>query len=149
MDQKLTPTTLKASSQNVLPRKENKSSNPVGRPTVMTPEILSMLRSAFLIGASDEEACAYAEIGKSTLYDYQNDHPEFSEQKDQWKKNPILKAKTSVIDGLKDPELALKYLELRDRDEFYKKQKNDTNLGGGLKIETNAIVFSDFNEATS
>lgn len=92
--------------------------NNVGRPTVMTPDILDKLRYAFLIGASDEEACAYAQIGASTLYDYQKKDAVFSEQKEQWKLEPILKAKQSVVKGLSDPELALKYLERKKRDEF-------------------------------
>lgn len=85
----------------------------------MTPEILERLRQAFAIGATDEEACAYAKIGTSTLYDYQNANPEFSEEKDQLKKNPILKARQELVKGLEgNPELSLKYLERKLKSEF-------------------------------
>lgn len=91
----------------------------MGRPTVMTPESLDKLRQAFLIGASDSEACAYAKIGQSTLYEYQKEHPDFTEQKDQWKQEPILKAKFELVKGLDgNPELSLKYLERKKKDEF-------------------------------
>jgi len=92
--------------------------NKGGRPTSMTPETLDLLRQAFLFGATDEEACAFAKIGKSTLYDYQNAHPEFSEQKDQWKEDPILKAKKTVVDSLDDTKNAQWYLERKKKDEF-------------------------------
>jgi len=89
-----------------------------GRPTSMTPETLDLLRQAFLFGATDEEACAFAKIGKSTLYDYQNANPEFSEQKYQWKKEPILKAKKVVVNSLDDVKNAQWYLERKSKDEF-------------------------------
>ncbi len=58
MDQKLTPTTLKASSQSVLPRKENKSSNPVGRPTKYSEEVLIQAEN-YLQRIKDKEDIPY------------------------------------------------------------------------------------------
>ncbi len=93
--------------------------NDVGRPTVMTDEVLRKLKEAFAFGCTDEEACYYAEIGKTALYDYQNEHPEFTEQKEALKQRPILLARQEVINGLKgNPELALKFLERKKKDEF-------------------------------
>jgi len=71
-----------------------------GRPTVMTTEIIERLRHAFAIGATDEEACSYANIGTTTLYDYQKLNPEFAEEKESLKKKPILKAKNNVIQAM-------------------------------------------------
>ena len=90
----------------------------IGRPTVLTPQTLDKLRNAFLIGCSDDEACAYAEISTTALYDYQTKHKEYTEQKDQWKREPILKAKTTVVKSLGDVRDAQWYLERRAKKEF-------------------------------
>lgn len=90
-----------------------------GRPPKMTPEVISKLNEAFAIGASDGEACFYANISHETLYKYQEQHPEFTEEKNRLKERPVLMARQSVIDGLKgSPELALKFLERKRRKEF-------------------------------
>lgn len=90
----------------------------MARPTKMTPEIIERLRHAFAIGATDEEACAYARIGTSTLYDYQNKHPEFTEEKEDLKKDPILKAKHTVVKALGRSKDAQWYLERKLKNEF-------------------------------
>jgi len=115
----------------------------MARPTVMTPEILERLRQAFAIGATDEEACAYAKIGTSTLYDYQNANPEFSEEKDQLKKNPILKARQELVKGLEgNPELSLKYLERKLKSEF--STRNELTGKDGTALQGNTILMADF-----
>ncbi|HYW81837.1 MAG TPA: hypothetical protein VFB30_01185 [Spirochaetia bacterium] len=37
---------------------------PVGRKTVMTPEVVRKLEEAFSMDCTDEEACAYAGVGE-------------------------------------------------------------------------------------
>jgi hypothetical protein len=91
----------------------------VGRPTIMTEETLQKLNEAFAFGCTDEEACFYADIGKSTLYNYQKENPEFVERKEALKERPILLARQSVVSALKDdPVLALKFLERKRKAEF-------------------------------
>lgn len=98
----------------------------IGRPTVMTPEVVKKLEEAFALGCTDLEACLYADISKQTLYDYQKLNPSFVDRKEQLKENPILQARTSVINGLRDnPELALKFLERKKRDEFSLKTEQE------------------------
>lgn len=115
--------------------------NPVGRPSVMTPENIGKLEEAFALGCTDLEACFYADISKDALYDYQNKHPEFTERKEQLKERPIFLARQSVIkDMQEDGDLALKFLERKKRDEFSTKQ--DLNLGGQKDnpVEANLTV---------
>lgn len=101
----------------------------MARPTIMTPETISKLEHAFLLGCGDLEACLYADIGKSTLYNYQNENPEFVERKERLKENPILLARTSVVNGLKEnPDLALKFLERKNKAEFGIKQSVDVDV---------------------
>lgn len=91
---------------------------PVGRPTVCTPIILERLRQAFALGCTDEEACAYAGIATATLYNYQNNNPEFLEEKEQLKQEPVLKARETVVNSLDDVETAKWYLQRKAKKEF-------------------------------
>jgi hypothetical protein len=91
-----------------------------GRPTKMTEETLGKLREAFLMGCTDEEACIYADINPDTLYDYQKKNKRYSEQKELWKKNPLLKARKTLIEALLEPKHAKWYLERKKKDEFGK-----------------------------
>lgn len=111
-----------------LPQDTNKNGT-AGRPTVMTDEILLKLEAAFCMGCTDKEACQFAGIGLATLYNYQKDHPEFLEEKDLWKENPILKARMTVYTSMGfNAELAMKFLERKKRDEFATRQEH---TGGG------------------
>lgn len=91
----------------------------MGRPTVMTPELIAKLEYAFSLGCTDNEACFHADIAPATLYKYQDQNPAFTERKHLLKDSPIFLARQSVLRGLKDsPELALKFLERKKKDEF-------------------------------
>lgn len=105
----------------------------MARPTVMTPEILERLRHAFAIGATKEEACAYAKIGKSTLYDYINANPEFSEEIEQLIQQPILKAKQTIVNNLDDVKNAQWYAERKSDDLNPKSRTDITSNGETLK----------------
>lgn len=89
-----------------------------GRPTIMTPETLAKLEEVFAVGGTDNEACFYAGIGKTTLYNYQQEHPEFVERKEALKETPILKARRTVVKALDDPNHAFRYLEKKRKVEF-------------------------------
>lgn len=98
-----------------------KKKNPGGRPTVMTPKTLDKLRYVFSIGGTKKEACIYARIGESTLYDYIEANPEFSEEIEALIQDPILKARKTVVDSLDDTKNAQWYLERKKKDEFSQK----------------------------
>lgn len=90
----------------------------VGRPTVFTEEVLKKLEEAFSLGCTDKEACLLANISPASLYNYQNENPEFIERKELLKQDPILKARQTVIKALDDPEHAEWYLERKRKGEF-------------------------------
>lgn len=98
----------------------------MARPTKMTPETLDKLRQAYLIGANDKEAYAYAGISHETFYNYIQKHPEFREQIDRWQDEPILKAKTTIVKNLDDVKNSQWYLERKRKDEFSVRTENDT-----------------------
>lgn len=107
----------------------------IGRPTIMTPETISKLEEVFSIGGSDNEACFYAGIGKSTLYNYQQEHPEFVERKEALKERPILKARQTVVKSLDDADMALKFLERKKKDEFSLRTELTGQNGEALQIQ--------------
>lgn len=95
-----------------------KKSN-AGRPTVMKPEVIAKLEQAFSLGASVSEATFYAGISYDTYYDYCKKHPGYSDRTKQLQDIPLLKARDAVISAFKkDPNLALKYLERKNKKEF-------------------------------
>lgn len=109
------------------------SENKGGRPSKMTEQTLEKLREGFMMGYSDREACQYADIDPQTLYNYQKKNDRFFEQKEQWKLNPILKAKKTVFNNLDNPKIAQRYLETKCSDEFSTAQKQQVT--GGLEIQ--------------
>lgn len=97
----------------------------MGRSTLMNELTLNKLKEAFLFGATDKEACLYAGICRDTLYDYQKKNKGFSDQKEEWKSNPLLKAKKTIFDNLDKHTVAMWYLERKARNEFDLKQNNN------------------------
>lgn len=69
----------------------------VGRPLSMTIPTLRKLKMAYLIDCTDTEACGYAGIGTTALYDFQKKHPEFTELKAKWKETYIMAARMNVV----------------------------------------------------
>lgn len=97
------------------------------KPTVMTELVLQKLREAFLFGCSDREACLYADIAPSTLYNYQNANPGYLEQKETWKESPsVLARKTVYTEMASDGKLAFDYLKNKKSDEFNTKTKDES-----------------------
>ena len=121
-----------------------------GRPKIMTQQTLGKLREAFLWGCTDQEACLNADINPDTLYEYQKKNPTFTEQKEQYKSNPVLLARKIVVSTLKDDaQLALKYLERKKKDEFSLKQSLDiTSYKEPIPIMGNTYVVQNASDIT-
>lgn len=117
-------------------KKDPKDYEKIGRPTDMTPETIAKLEQAWSIGCSDLEACVFADIGKTTLYNYQNTHPEFVERKEILKERLVLKARTVIADALnnKDENTAKWYLERKKRQEFSTRIENTGADGEPLQM---------------
>jgi len=96
----------------------------MGRPTVMTPEVIAKLEEAFAWGCTDREACLWADIAVSTLHLYQDKHPEFIERKEALKDTPIMDSRATVARAVRrDPDMAMKFLERKKKDEFSLRQE--------------------------
>ena len=114
----------------------------VGRPTVMTEEALQKLEYAFMRGLNDVEACLYANIGTTTLYNYCTEHEDFRERKEELKKQPTAQAKLNVYEAIekKDVDVSKWYLERRAKDEFSTKQEINADVKNEVTIN---IELSD------
>lgn len=105
-------------------------------------EVVGKLESVFTIGGTDKEACLVAGISLAALYDYQKLHPEFLYRKELLKESMIVAARQSVANAIKDhPELALKYLERKRRDEFALIQRLEHSGPNGKPIATNTTLI--------
>lgn len=110
-----------------------------GRPTVMTPETIQKLEQAFLIGATDREACLVADIGMATLYEYCQDNPSFSDRKEYLKDMPKYKARLNVSDAINkgDKNTSQWYLERKVKDEFSQRTETTGKDGKDLAVVIN------------
>ena len=110
----------------------------IGRPPKFTDEVVNKLEEVFSLDGTVGEACFYAGISRQTYYDWIKENPDLVDRFDALRENPILKARRSVVNGLIDPEFALKYLERKRKAEFSPRQEITGADGGAV-----TIVLSD------
>jgi hypothetical protein len=102
-----------------------------GRPKIISESILAKLEEAFLGGHTDREACLIANIDPATLYRYCNEHESFAIRKELLKENPTIDARRAVVKTIKfDPDMAMKYLERKRKDEFSLRSEMDLTSNG-------------------
>ena len=114
-----------------IPRTPQKS---VGRPTVMTPDVIQKLEDAFMNSFTDREACFYAGIALQTLYNYSKEYPAFLERKENLKLSPNLIAKKNLVKGIDGSlDQSRWWAQHKMGDEFAPKTK--TEHSGEVKTE--------------
>lgn len=104
-----------------LPKAPSLSPNTrTGRPSVMTELALLKLRTAFLIGCSEREACVFAGIHRMTLYRYQDKNPDFCDQKEAWRTWLVIQARKVISDAIHagDSRTAWQFLRVYRANEF-------------------------------
>lgn len=89
-----------------------------GRPTSMTVDVVGKLLAAFNNAYNITEACQYANIDRSTYYDWLAKDDTFSYKMSQAQSAPNMKAKAVIIEAIKagDVNTARWYLNARDPD---------------------------------
>ncbi len=91
----------------------------MGRPTVMTDDIVRKLLEVIKLDVTVEEACLYAGISKDTYYRKLKEDEGFSDEIARSRMYPTLAARSCVVKHLAtNPHLAFKYLERRRPEEF-------------------------------
>lgn len=89
-----------------------------GRPTDMTPEVVTKLIAAFNNAYNITEACEYAGIARVTYYRWLEKDDQFSYKMSKAQSAPTRKAKEVVVDAINkgDANLGFRWLERRDPD---------------------------------
>ncbi len=106
-----------------------------GRPTVMTPEVLQKLKDAFLVDASDEQACNEAGIAPATLYNYQKENPSYLEKKKLWKEDHKYQAKNVIFKAIKQGDVdTAKWVAERKMKEDFSTRSEVTGKDGSPLI---------------
>jgi len=102
---------------------------------ILTKEQEEKLKNAFSIGCTIEEAEVEAEITHQQFIDYcALQERDFLKHLESQRLKPIIIAKKSVVSGLDNPDLALKYLERKKKDEFSLRQEHTGAEGERLMI---------------
>lgn len=110
----------------------------------MTQSVVQKLETAFEWGATDVEASIYAGISKQTLYNYIQENPEFLDRKEALKTKPILLARKSLIEGVQtDPDLALKFLERKRKDEFSLRKEVTGKDGDPIAVKVQGMTTNE------
>lgn len=92
-------------------------SKPVGRPTVVTEEIVGKLVEVFRLGVSDTAACAHAGISRDTFYERLKSDPLFSDKITSAKNFAVLASRQNVVKAIvqdKDLDTSKWYIEKHD-----------------------------------
>ena len=111
----------------------------VGRPTVMTTVTVNKLEQGFINGLSDVQACRYAGISRTTLFNYQEENPEFINRKEGLREDVKMHAKLNIAKkvmgtGKGDGDIdTSKYVLDRTDPDF--KPKNKLEIEGVLSQE--------------
>lgn len=134
------------------PAPEKEDRHPGGRPTVFTPAVIQKLEEAYSWDCTDEEACFHAGVSESAFYVWIKENKEFMERRKALKTKPVLAIRQTVIVGIvgrpavidpktkkvvkaeveANPELGLKYLERKKKDEFSLRIENTGKDGKPL-----------------
>ena len=110
-----------------------------GRPTKLDVGIINKLKEAFAYDCTVEEACFYAEINKTTYYAWLKENPDLSNEFERLRQKPILLARQTVINKMKDDgKLALAYLERKRKNEFSLRTEVANSGEISININTNA-----------
>lgn len=109
-------------------KKKPEEKQKVGRKNVITAEIKAQIKKAVSIGATFAQAREFAcinghPIAERTFFTYLKEHPEFRQELEYLKKNPVLKAKNTIYNNLNNPKWAAWYLERKNPEEFAKTDK--------------------------
>jgi hypothetical protein len=104
------------------------------RPSAVDDVVIGKLVEARSKGTNDSEACLYAWIANSTLYEFQNKYPQFTEYKEQVKKSTALHAKFNVSESVIKWDLNTSKRLLEKTDSEYKAQAQwGINISFNLK----------------
>lgn len=121
--------------------------NPLGKqikPKLDDENTIKKLEEAFSWDCTIEEACLHADISKQWYYDLLQYKPKLVDRFEALRNNPVLKARAEVVKGFTDnPDLALKYLERKRKNEFSQRTEVEVTTTDPLKQRLSQIKNTD------
>lgn len=110
----------------------------VGRPTIMTKDVIAKLEIAFSHGATDKEAIFIAEISKDAFYDYCKLNPSFTERIEGLRDLPKYTAKSNIIKKINTGSIFESewWLERKAKDEFSTRNEMTGKNGDAIEVKT-------------
>ena len=131
-------------SSNLTSVSENSKS--VGRPTVITEEVVRKLESILQLGVSDGIACQYAQISRDAFYDHLKNDPAFSDRIQSAKDLITIAAGQVVVNDItvnKDVASAKWWLERKAPDEFGDKKSEPPPIQVNVGVFNNAAMAKE------
>ena len=98
-----------------------------------TDAYVKKLEEVFAMDGTVEEACYYANISRTSYYNWIKEKPELEEQFNRLRNKPVLKARQEVMKGLNCYSNAMDYL----------KRKKKTEFGDNIEIKSNLTLNFD------
>ncbi len=117
-----------------------------GRKTKMTELNVKKLKEVFALDGSVEEACMYAEISRTTYYNWINANPEEKEKINTLRQRPVLAARQRAVQGVKESySNAMDYLTRKKAKEFNRTQHVDiTTNDESINKKEDSQAVDDF-----
>lgn len=90
----------------------------MGRPKKITEALKLRIEEGYTKGFNHSEVALYADISRSTLYDYFDEHPEFRERCEHLSDHLKMIAKQNIYENVADADLHTSkwYLERKDKE---------------------------------
>lgn len=116
--------------------KKQKVKNPVGRPTVFTPEVIQKLDYAWSNNFTDRQAARYAGISPSAIVGKCKDDPSFCEHRQLIKEELSIRAKINIGKDIRDGDSnrSAWYLERAEKETYSTKVEN--KVTGNMDVST-------------
>jgi len=102
----------------------------------LTDTNIKRLEHCFSLDSTVAEACYFCNISKETFYNWMKKTPNLKEHLDRLRERPILLARKSMLNGMKNPEFALKYAKNKRNKEFSEKTEVEQVNHSGAKSLT-------------
>lgn len=111
-----------------------------------TPDIRQRMEDAAMNDFNDTQICNYIGISRDTYYRWMKEIPGLSDKIEVLRHSVRMKAKVSVAKGVvEDPDLALKYLERREPENFSSKPMVQINQQNNTQVNIKELVAGNTN----
>ena len=120
-----------------------------GKPTVMSTQTIKKLVAGFKQGLSVRECAAFADVSKTTIYDFLSENTEFKDKVKTLQLTPKMLAKLVIVAAIQagDVQISMWYLERefrkqteRERARLLRQQRKTLEMTNKVEALPDAIV---------